>query len=73
MKKDLIYLRVEKFLFGQGLSVDDYFIEQTPISEVICYRNKEGRDFDLLIDDVELAIKATERLKELGVRVMKFD
>ena len=63
-------LRVEEFLFGSGLTLQNYFIEQTPVSEMICYRNAEGRQFDLLIDDVALAAGILARLKELNVKIV---
>jgi hypothetical protein len=63
--------KVDEFLFGHGLRVEDYFIEHTPVSEVIGYKNSEGREFDLNMDDAELAAAAKRRLKELGVRIVK--
>lgn len=45
----------EQFLFGRGLHLEEYFIEETPVSEVLCYRNADGREFDLPINDPELA------------------
>jgi hypothetical protein len=63
--------KVEQFLFGRGLALDDYYIEQSPVAEVICYRNSQGRQYDLLISDAELAAAAIRRLKDLGVRVVK--
>ena len=59
------------FLFGRGLTVDNYFIEVTPVSEMLCYRNTEGREFDLPISDNALAVAAIKRLKALGVKVVK--
>jgi hypothetical protein len=52
--------------------VKDYFIEQTAVSEILCYRNAEGREFDLPINDADLATAVMLRLKDLGVRVIKF-
>lgn len=71
MADALLDERIESILFGQGLQVDDYFIEQTPVSEVICYKNQDGRIFDLIIDDSELAIGAMQRLKSLGVKMVR--
>ncbi|MHA6823009.1 hypothetical protein ACQUKI_15940 [Ralstonia pseudosolanacearum] len=62
---------VDEFLFGRGLTVGDYFIEQTPVSELLCYRNSEGREFDLPINDDAFAGEVLSRLKELGVRIVK--
>jgi hypothetical protein len=62
---------VDEFLFGRGLTVEDYFIEKTPVSEMLCFRNSDGREFDLPINDAAMAHAVLERLKELGVRVVK--
>ena len=61
----------EQFLFGGELTLESYFVELTPVSEMLCYRNKEGREFDLQINDTKLAEAVMARLKELGVRVIK--
>lgn len=63
--------RVEQFLFGSGMRLEDYFLEQSPVAEVICYRNAEGRQYDLLISDDALADAAVQRLKDLGVKIVK--
>jgi hypothetical protein len=63
--------RVEQFLFGQGMRLEDYFLEQSPVAEVICYRNAHGRQYDLLISDDALEDAAVRRLKDLGVRIVK--
>lgn len=62
--------KVEEFLFGSGLQLQDYFIELTPVSEMLCYRNSDGREFDLPINDSVLAAAVFSRLKELHVRVV---
>lgn len=61
---------VNEFLFGNGLIVRNYRIERTAISEILCYRNAEGREFDLPISDEALAAAVHERLKALNVRVV---
>jgi len=61
---------VEEFLFGSGLVLGDYYIERTPISEVICYVSRDGRSFDLHISNEALASAAIARLIALGVRVV---
>lgn len=66
-------ISADDFLFGRGLRLEDYFIEQTPVSEMLCYRNAEGRDFDLPINDSELASAVMSRLKDLGVRIVKIE
>lgn len=71
MDKATLEATVEELLFGSGVRIEHYFIEQTPVSEVLCYRNPEGREFDLPINDPELAVAVMERLKSLGVRIVK--
>lgn len=71
--KEGLDVRVEEFLFGHGLMVDNYFIEITPVSEMVCYTNADGRDFDLQINDAELASAVIRRLKILGVRVVTIE
>ncbi|WGS41646.1 hypothetical protein LFL97_18335 [Burkholderia sp. JSH-S8] len=71
MEKRKPMISEDEFLFGQGLQLEDYFIEQTPASEMLCYRNAEGRTFDLPINDPELAAVVFERLKALGVKIVK--
>ncbi|WP_426340092.1 hypothetical protein ACN9MZ_28210 [Pseudoduganella sp. S-14] len=62
---------VDEYLFGSGRTLADYFVEQTPFSEILCYRNSEGREFDLQINHPDLANAVMARLKELGVRIVK--
>jgi len=71
MEQKSLTENVEKFLFGNGQKLKDYFIEQTPVSEMLCYRNSEGREFDLPINDTELAIAVIARLKSLGVEIVR--
>jgi hypothetical protein len=61
----------DKFLFSRGVAIENYFIEMTPVSEVICYRNSGGREFDLPINDPELYDAVVSRLRALGVRVVR--
>lgn len=42
------------------------------ISEMSCYVNEESREFDLPIIDEELAQAALLRLREMGVRIVKY-
>jgi hypothetical protein len=62
---------VDDFLFGGGLKLEDYFIQVTPVSEVLCYVGPGGREFYLPISDDELADAALLRLRELGVRIVQ--
>ncbi|WP_426319513.1 immunity protein Imm33 domain-containing protein [Pseudoduganella sp. R-43] len=62
---------VDDYLFGRGLTLADYYIEQTPVSEMLCYRDANGRDFDLQINDAQLAAAVLTRLKGLGVRIVR--
>jgi hypothetical protein len=61
---------VEELLFGSGLVVDDYYVERTPVAEVICYVDRDGRAFDLHINNEALASAAIAHLLALGVRVV---
>ena len=61
---------VEEYLFGRGQSLDDYFVEQTPVSEMLRYRNAEGEVVDLPIADDEFAAAVSARMKELGVQIV---
>ena len=63
--------KAEEFLFGRGQQVRDYFIEITPVSEMLCYRNAKGREFDLPINDADLAAAVINRLKELDVEILR--
>ena len=71
MTKVITDAEVEEYLFGNGLILDSYFIEETPVSEVLCYQDESGRSFDLLIDDQDLAASLKRRLREMGVRVVR--
>ena len=53
---------IDSYLFGQGLTVNDYFVE----GEVIGF-TRDGREFDLIIDHDELHDACIERLMALGV------
>jgi hypothetical protein len=61
----------EKFLSECGIKLNDFYIEKTPVSEMLCYKNEAGRDFDLPINNPDLAVAVLLRLKELGVRTVK--
>lgn len=61
---------IDNFLFGNGVTILDYFLRVTPISESLCFTNREGREFYLPISDDELAEAAIQRLKDLGVRIV---
>jgi hypothetical protein len=54
---------IDAFLFGNGLTVDDYFMD----GEVIGYKSANGREFDLLMDHEFFAAACRARLIELGV------
>lgn len=62
---------VHELLFGRGQQSSDYFIEQTPVSEILCYRDAEGREFDLSMHDDALAAAVIARFKELGVQIVR--
>lgn len=71
MKSEQLNASVDDFLLARGLRVEDYFIEVTPFSEVLCYRNAESREFDLPIRDPELAAAIMHRLRSSGVRIVE--
>lgn len=72
MNEDELKAQAMEFLFGRGQTLDNYYIEVTPYSEMLCYRNEEGREFDLPINDEELAQAVLLRLREMGVRIVKY-
>lgn len=59
----------DELLFGRGMMVDDYFIDDEHGFELICFVGKDGRDFDLHVSDERLKVSAIARLRELGARV----
>jgi hypothetical protein len=61
---------VDNVLFGSGLSLEDYFVRRTPVSETVCYSDKEGQRFYLSIGNDDLMRRALERLQVLGVRAV---
>ena len=61
---------VDKFLFGEGFTVDDYFLRKTPVSETINYIDKNGRRFYLSVGSDVLFEAAVARLVALGVRTI---
>lgn len=63
--------RVEQFLFGRGQALRDYWIEQTPFSQMLGFRNAAGVAFDLPISDADLRDAVLCRLKALGVLVVR--
>lgn len=62
---------VEEFIYERGLSLESYYIEQTPYSEMLCYKNNDGREFDLPIGDPVLADAVMAKLKQLGVKILR--
>lgn len=64
-------ISTDEFLFGCGQKIENYYIEQTSVSKILCYRNSEGREFDLSIHDTELALAVMSRLKDLDVEILK--
>jgi hypothetical protein len=55
---------IDAYLFGTGLTLDDYFMD----GEVIGYKSTNGREFHLLMDHEHFAAACRARLIELGVR-----
>ena len=62
---------IDEFLFGGDLELKNYYIERTPISEVICFTTADGREYDLAISDPQVQADAVARLVELGVRIVE--
>lgn len=57
-------LDVDAFLFGAGLSASDYTLSA---DGVIGFKDRNGREFDLIIDHPRLEAAALVKLKALGV------
>ncbi|QNO26272.1 hypothetical protein EEB18_016050 [Sphingopyxis sp. OPL5] len=56
---------VDEYLFGNGLSVSDYSLSA---EGVVSFKDKAGREFDLLIDHPRLEAAIKERLETLGAK-----
>lgn len=63
--------KATEFLFGRGQTLESYYIEVTPYSELLCYQNGAGQEFYLPINDEELKDAVLLCLRELGVRIDK--
>lgn len=57
-------------LFGNGLTLADYFVRKSPVSEAVCYLDRNGQQFYLSIGNDELFKAALARLITLGVRIV---
>ncbi|MCD5328415.1 hypothetical protein ACFFU8_12740 [Chromobacterium piscinae] len=42
--------QVDAYLFEDGRTLEQYFIERTSGADVICYIGSDGRYFDLIVD-----------------------
>ena len=62
---------LDDYLFGNGLTLESYFLRVTPFSETICYRNGEGKEFYLTVNNDEFEEKLRARLVDLGVEKVK--
>src|SRR5262249_8882854 len=62
---------VDEYLFREGMTLANYWIERTPVSEVVCYKNLEGREFDLMISNNHCTHLIKQRLLALGVRIVE--
>lgn len=56
---------VDEYLFGNGLSVSNYSLSP---DGVVSFKDKAGREFDLLIDHPRLEAAIKERLEALGAQ-----
>ena len=61
----------DELIFRNNLSIDDYFIEKTPVSTTICFRDGNGKIFDLSVTNSDLKNTIIYRLIELGVRIVE--
>lgn len=61
----------DEFLADRGIPIGNYYIEVTPHSELICFRNEGGQEFDLPISNEALSEAVKSRLRELGVKVVE--
>ncbi|GLQ89142.1 hypothetical protein [Dyella flagellata] len=57
---------IDAYLFGAGLTVDDYFMD----GEIIGYKSN-GRDYDLHFNHEGLAASCRARLIALAVRQLR--
>ena len=62
---------LDEYLFGNGLTLERYFVRVTPFSETICYRNDEGKEFYLTVNDDQFEERLRARLVDLGVQVIR--
>jgi hypothetical protein len=56
---------VDEYLFGNGMSVADYSLSS---EGVVSFKDKAGREFDLLIDHPRLEAAIKDRLEALGAQ-----
>jgi hypothetical protein len=61
----------DKFITESGIPIENFYIEVTPFSEMLCYKSEEGREFDLPISDELLSKAVKKRLRELGTKVIE--
>jgi len=59
----------EEFLEERGFDLEKIYIEKTPVSEMICFIDENGREFDLPISDEKLLAAVIGHLMAKGVRV----
>lgn len=61
---------IDNILFGDGLTLGDYVLRKSPVSETVCYTGRDGRQFYLSIGNDVLYKAALERLVALGVKTI---
>lgn len=71
MSEAEISARATEFLFGRGQTVDDYYIEVTPYSEMICFAGPDGQEFYLSVSDAALEEAAIQILRKQAVHIVK--
>lgn len=61
---------LDELLFGRGMAVQDYYIEQYASGEMLCFLDSKRQALDLHFNDDDMASAQMRRLKQLGVRIV---
>ena len=65
---------MNKYLFSDGMTLDDFWICQTPYGETIHFKDRiTGKEMTLMLEDEKLHISIINHLKELGVYIEKHE
>lgn len=71
MRRNISTASADNLLFRDGLTLQDYYIERTPLGDFVCFVGSDGAKFDLLIEDSQMHEVAVARLLELGAPVVE--